>query len=108
MRVNAHIWLESDLVSTTTYTNSYQLRHIVGYSASIGYTPSTGFSGQLALEASNDGTIWSEIVCISIDDSKTSHIFNVPDVFYQYTRLKIVPTVGTLSNVIVHMYSKGF
>ena len=108
MRVSDFKLLEStNIIDMTTYSSSFQLEHLYGFSIAITFTGDSNFTGAFILQASNDDLNWADIDTHSSSGTGGTCIFNVTDVFYKHVRLKISKTTGTILTLTAQVYGKG-
>lgn len=79
-----------------------------GYSIQAVWTGGGSPVGTMSLQASTDGTNWSDISTstLSVSGNSGNNIFNVKDVYYNFVRLVYTRTSGT-ANVSITLISKG-
>ena len=98
-----HLYNESLLVGLTVNfgatftTNARKLESTFGYAVSFSYTGATTPNGNIVLQASNDGSNYSNIdeTLINISGSSDTHVINVEKPCYLYVRLKYTRTSGS-------------
>jgi hypothetical protein len=108
MRISDFTILDSTGIIVDTPSDSFQIEHLIGFSAAITYTADSNFTGNFVLQVSNDDETWNDMATTSVSDTSGNCMFNVTDTFYKHARIKLDMSTGTLSTVTVKIYAKGW
>lgn len=88
------------------YTDAQIVADVEGYSSQIIYTGTTGFSGVVTVQASNNDIDYDDVSTetMAITGSSGSVLIDVFDHNYNSTRLKVVGAAGSGNLNIISIY----
>ena len=90
------------------FSDPIDISIINGYSVQFIWQDISSFNGTVSIEASNDGTVFSQIneSALSINGTD-SHLVNMSNTYYRFFRVKISIVTGT-ANIIANYATKGW
>lgn len=101
-------WWSATVGNTTSYSDSQQIKHIYAYSVSAQWTLSGATTGQIFLQASNDGENWCTIVGSERDFAADGDfLWDVTQSGYGYIRLALTNDTANDVTVAAQYNSKG-
>lgn len=87
-------------------TDIFDAEHVVGLSVQVDWSGNSG-TATATLEASNDGTTWIALPNpVSITGASGVDMLYATDYWYRYVRVDLAVTT-TVSNVKLHLITKG-
>lgn len=107
MRVlNYTLVTNGDMSGTITTAPSVPLTNMQGYSVQATYTGSP--SGTINLQASVNGVTFTDMGdTVQSISGPGSSMWNVPNAYWQYTRLVFVPTGGSSGSLSSVLFARG-
>jgi len=107
MKVSSFQVFDATAVSFPTLSDSFQVEHLYTFSVQLTYTAEAHYSGQVILEASNDGENWTSIHCEDEAGASGSLMLNVDQVGFRFFRINFKVITGTVNTLKAVAYCKG-
>jgi len=107
-RFNDTILNDSSITGDST-GETVELESIYGFSLQIRSDATSGGSGVLKVQVSNDGESWTELSSptATITGGLTVQMLNIADTFYDKMRIFYDHTAGTVDSIVVVINGKG-
>lgn len=107
MRIQDYKLYEEANVVADAQTSAIDMEHQIGISVQVDWAATTA-SAVLTLQASNDGNTWHNLgSTVTINNNSGTSMLYATDFHYKFARVDINHNSGTITNLKLHVLSKG-